>query len=105
MTNKMRAIHPGEILNEEYVKPLHMNANSLARALRVPATRISEILKENSICPSINKRPKSIDTTSPSGKLVFHIFASLAEFERNVNLERTKTWLSDAKGVTLTKRK
>jgi addiction module HigA family antidote len=43
----MRAIHPGEILNEEYVKPLHMNANSLARALRVPATRISEILKEN----------------------------------------------------------
>jgi DNA invertase Pin-like site-specific DNA recombinase len=40
---------------------------------------------------------ESMDTTSPSGKLVFHIFASLAEFERNVNLERTKAGLSAAR--------
>ena len=55
--NKMRTIHPGEILREEYVKPLNMNANSLAIALRVPATRISEILKEKrSITPDTAMR-------------------------------------------------
>ena len=55
--NKMRAIHPGEILREEYVKPLDMSANSLAIALRVPATRIGEILKEKrSITPDTAMR-------------------------------------------------
>jgi addiction module HigA family antidote len=44
--NRMRPIHPGEILLEEYVKPMGLSANALALALRVPATRISEILKE-----------------------------------------------------------
>jgi addiction module HigA family antidote len=44
--NRMRPIHPGEILREEYVKPMGLSANALALALRVPATRISEILKE-----------------------------------------------------------
>jgi len=44
--NKMRPIHPGEILREEYLTPLELSANALALALRVPATRIGEILKE-----------------------------------------------------------
>jgi len=44
----MRPIHPGEILREEYLRPLGLSANALALALalRVPATRIGEILKE-----------------------------------------------------------
>src|SRR4051794_33389951 len=33
---------------------------------------------------------EAIDTTTPGGKLVFHIFAALAEFERNIIRERTK---------------
>ncbi|KUJ71662.1 recombinase family protein [Thiomicrospira sp. WB1] len=40
---------------------------------------------------------ESIDTTSPTGKLVFHIFASLAEFERNLISERTKAGLKAAR--------
>jgi addiction module HigA family antidote len=44
--NKMRPIHPGEILREEYLAPLKLSANALALALRVPATRIGDILKE-----------------------------------------------------------
>jgi len=44
--NNMRPIHPGEILREEYLRPLGLSANALALALRVPATRIGEILKE-----------------------------------------------------------
>jgi DNA invertase Pin-like site-specific DNA recombinase len=39
----------------------------------------------------------SIDTTSPSGKLVFGIFASLAEFERALIVERTKAGLVAAR--------
>ena len=46
ITNKMRPIHPGEILREEYLLPLAMSVNALAHKLRVPATRVHEIVKE-----------------------------------------------------------
>ena len=39
--------HPGEILREEFMVPLGLSANALATALRIPATRIGEIIKEN----------------------------------------------------------
>jgi addiction module HigA family antidote len=42
----MPALHPGEMLREEFMKPLGLSANALALALRVPVTRISEILRE-----------------------------------------------------------
>jgi addiction module HigA family antidote len=44
--NRMRAVHPGEILREDYLAPLGMSANALAVALNVPATRIHEIVNE-----------------------------------------------------------
>ena len=37
--------HPGEVLDEEFLKPLGMSVNALALALRVPATRIGAIVK------------------------------------------------------------
>jgi addiction module HigA family antidote len=37
--------HPGEVLGEEFLKPLGMSVNALAIALRVPATRIGGIVK------------------------------------------------------------
>lgn len=40
---------------------------------------------------------ENIDTTSPTGKLIFHIFGSLAEFERGLIRERVKAGLSAAK--------
>lgn len=48
-SNKMRAIHPGEILREEFLKPLNMSAHALAMALHVPATRINDIALERRI--------------------------------------------------------
>jgi antitoxin HigA-1 len=39
-------VHPGEVLREEFMMPLQLSANALALALRVPATRISEITHE-----------------------------------------------------------
>ena len=44
--NKMRPIHPGEILREEFLIPAGMTANALARALRVNAPRINDIVRE-----------------------------------------------------------
>lgn len=44
--NSMRPIHPGEILREEYLVPLGMSAHALAIALRVPAPRINDIVRE-----------------------------------------------------------
>jgi len=48
MTNKDRLppIHPGEILREDFLSPLGMSANELAMALRVPATRINDIVNK-----------------------------------------------------------
>jgi addiction module HigA family antidote len=42
--NGMRPIHPGEILSEEFLKPLNLSANELARALRVPPNRVTLIV-------------------------------------------------------------
>jgi addiction module HigA family antidote len=39
-------IHPGEFLREDFLLPLGLSANALALALRVPVTRISEIVRE-----------------------------------------------------------
>ena len=38
-------VSPGEILLEEFMKPLALSANALARALRVPPNRIAQIIR------------------------------------------------------------
>ena len=43
---RLKPIHPGEILREEFMVPLHLNANKLALALHVPAPSIYDIVKE-----------------------------------------------------------
>lgn len=45
MTEKMAPIHPGEFLLEDFIKPLGLNAHRLAQDLRVPANRITAIIK------------------------------------------------------------
>ncbi|MFI5305255.1 MAG: HigA family addiction module antitoxin [Nitrospiria bacterium] len=44
-TKILPPVHPGEILLEDLMKPLGITANGLSRELRVPVTRISEIVK------------------------------------------------------------
>lgn len=46
IVNGMRPIHPGEILREEFMVPLGLSAHALAMALRVPAPRINDIVRE-----------------------------------------------------------
>lgn len=42
----IRPVHPGEILREDFLVPLNLSVNALAQGLRVPATRLHEIVKE-----------------------------------------------------------
>jgi antitoxin HigA-1 len=58
--------HPGEVLNEEFLKPLEISINALAIALRVPATRIGAIVKgERSVTADTALRLARFFETSP----------------------------------------
>ena len=52
--------HPGEVLAEEYMKPLGLSASALAQALDVPANRLTEIVRR--------KRMVSADTAIRLGR-------------------------------------
>jgi len=52
--NGMRPVHPGEVLKEDFLKPLGLSANALAKALRVPAPRINDVV--------LKRRAVSADT-------------------------------------------
>ena len=70
--NKMRPIHSGEILLEEFLKPLKMSANALSIALRIPAPRINDIVRQ--------KRGLSADTALRLARY----FGSTAQFWLNL---------------------
>ena len=66
----------------------------LGRSLKDLIERVGYLEEEGVGFKSIQE---SIDTTTAGGKLVFHIFGALAEFERNLIRERTKAGLAAAK--------
>ena len=58
--------HPGEVLNQEFLKPLGISINALAIALRVPATRIGAIVKgQRSVTADTALRLSRFFDTSP----------------------------------------
>jgi len=66
----------------------------LGRSLRDLVNLVTEIQDKGAGLKSLND---SIDTTTPQGKLTFHLFAALAEFERDIISERTKAGLESAR--------
>ena len=42
---KLTNVHPGEILLEEFLKPMHITAYRLSKSIQIPQTRISQIIK------------------------------------------------------------
>jgi addiction module HigA family antidote len=65
-TNKMRPIHPGEVLREEFLIPLGMSAHALAMELKVPAPRINDIVRERrAITPDTALRLSRYFGTTP----------------------------------------
>ena len=75
MYDKIPEVHPGEILEEEFLKPLGMSAYKLAKETRIPATRISQIIKGN--------RRITADTALRLGKF----FGNSAEFWLGIQME------------------
>jgi len=64
--NKMRPIHPGEVLREEFLEPLEMSAHALAQALRVPAPRVNDLVRERrSVTPDTALRLARYFGTTP----------------------------------------
>lgn len=65
-TNKMRPIHPGEVLREEFLLPLGLSAHALAMELKVPAPRINDIVRERrSVTPDTALRLARYFGTTP----------------------------------------
>jgi antitoxin HigA-1 len=77
---KLKPIHPGEILREEFMVPLRLNANKLALALHVPAPSIYDIIHEDrGISPEMALRLGQAFGTTP------HFWMNLqAEFDLRV---------------------
>jgi DNA invertase Pin-like site-specific DNA recombinase len=66
----------------------------LGRSLKDLVSIITDLELRNVGFRSVTE---AVDTTTPGGKLVFHIFAALAEFERKLIQERTKAGLAAAR--------
>ena len=66
----------------------------LARSLKDLVELVNQIQGKGAALLSLNDK---IDTTTPHGKFTFHIFAALAEFERDIIRERTKAGLVAAR--------
>jgi addiction module HigA family antidote len=81
--------HPGEVLAEEFLKPLGLSVNALAIALRVPATRIGAIVK--------GERAVTADTALRLARF----FGTSAEFWMNMQAMHDLTKARRESGTTI----
>ena len=87
LTRCLDALREGDIL-------IVWRLDRLGRSLKDLIEIVSELESKGVGFQSLNE---SIDTTSSSGKLIFHVFAALSEFERSLIQERTKAGLAAAR--------
>jgi len=82
---RLEPIHPGEILREEFMEPLDLSAHALAMALRVPATRIGEIVRgRRSITPDTALRLARYFRTSPDLWIGLQVEFDLRQAQREL---------------------
>jgi addiction module HigA family antidote len=89
--NRMRPVHPGEILREDFLIPLGLSVNALSIALGVPATRIHEIVKE--------RRAVTADTAARLAKYFGGDAASWLVLQANYDLKTLSTLRDIERGV------
>lgn len=66
MAAKLKPVHPGEILREEFMEPLGLNPHKVSLALRVSAPTVSEIVREKrSVSPDMALRLARYFSTTP----------------------------------------
>jgi len=64
-SRRLDSIHPGEILEEEFMRPFGLSANALAKRIDVPVTRISEIVRgDRGVTPDTALRLARLFNTS-----------------------------------------
>jgi addiction module HigA family antidote len=91
MTKPIKPVHPGEILRDDFVEPLRLSINRLALELRVPVTRIAEIVHERrAITPDTALRLSRYFSTTPEFWLNLQVRYDLdrAEDENLHKMER-----------------
>jgi len=86
----LKALRPGDTLTV-------WKLDRLGRDLRNLINTVHELEERGVALKVLTGHGASIDTTTPSGKLVFGIFAALAEFERELISERTRAGLAAAR--------
>jgi addiction module HigA family antidote len=90
--NGMRPVHPGEVLREEYLRPLNMSVNALAKRLGIPTSRLNDIaLERRGVSPDTAMRLARCfggDARSWLNLQTAHDLR-LAEIEKAKEIERT----------------
>ncbi|WP_395406415.1 HigA family addiction module antitoxin [Pseudoduganella sp. UC29_106] len=89
-TNRMRPVHPGEVLKEEFLEPLDMSATALAQALNVTPARINEIVRgERGVSPETALRLARYFNTSAEFwlnlQMTHDLRSAQIEFSRLIN--------------------
>lgn len=83
MEERLPNIHPGEVLEEEFLKPLHISAARLAQAIRLPQRRIADLLeRKRHMTPNMALRLAKCFGTSPQFWLGLQMDYDLEETQR-----------------------
>lgn len=91
-TKIMAPIHPGETLREDFLKPLGLTANRLAIELRVPVTRVNDIVR--------GKRAITADTALRLARY----FGTTPQFWMNLQANYDLEVAADARGAEIADR-
>jgi addiction module HigA family antidote len=89
MSSKLHPVHPGEVLQEEFLKPMGISQNHLALRIRVPARRINEIV--------LGKRAITADTALRLAKF----FGNSARFWLGLQVDYDLDVVSDRLGKVI----
>jgi addiction module HigA family antidote len=88
MDVRLDNIHPGEVLLEEFLRPLNMSQYRLAKELRVPVTRIAAIVKgRREVSPDTALRLATLFGTTPDFWLNLQASYALEEVRKNIEAE------------------
>ncbi|HRP98692.1 MAG TPA: HigA family addiction module antitoxin [Rhodocyclaceae bacterium] len=87
METKLAPVHPGEILREEFMLPLGLTSNAVARALGVTTARINEIVRE--------RRGITADTALRLGRYFGTSVELWLNLQRRYDVERARDALGE----------
>jgi antitoxin HigA-1 len=83
--SRVAEYHPGEVLEEEFWKPLNITPSRLAQAIRIPQTRVTGIIRrQRRVTPNLALRVAKFFGTSPQFWLGLQMDYDLEEEQRHI---------------------